>query len=92
MAAAAPDAQGVIRVHSEGYAPVEVRLDDLSIQPGETATSAALIRGVCARLVELGYQVGGFDAVLSSRVPKGSGLSSSAAYEVLIGHDPQPPL
>jgi galactokinase len=84
VAAAAPNAEGVIRLHSEGYEPAVVRLDDLSIQPAETATSAALIRGVCARLVELGYGVGGFEAVLSSGVPKGSGLSSSAAYEVLV--------
>ncbi len=84
VAAAAPNDQGLIRLHSEGYPPTVVSLDDLSIHPAETATSAALVRGICARLVELGFRVGGFDAVLSSRVPKGSGLSSSAAYEVLV--------
>jgi galactokinase len=42
------------------------------------------VRGICARLKELGYTIGGFDACVTSRVPKGSGLSSSAAFEVLI--------
>jgi galactokinase len=84
VAAAAPNSRSVICVHSEGYTPIEVHLDDLSVKESETATSAALVRGICARLVKLDHCIGGFDAVLSSRVPKGSGLSSSAAYEVLI--------
>jgi galactokinase len=44
-----------------------------------------LVRGICARLKEFGYQIGGFNACIDGRVPKGSGLSSSASFEVLIG-------
>ena len=47
-------------------------------------SSAALLRGVCARCKELGYKIGGFEAFTMTRVLKGSGLSSSAAFEVLI--------
>ena len=47
-------------------------------------TSAALLRGICARCVQLGYKVGGFEAYTITRVLKGSGLSSSAAFEVLV--------
>ncbi len=48
-------------------------------------TSRALIRGICARYQQLGYTVGGFDAYTTSNVLTGSGLSSSAAFEVLVG-------
>jgi galactokinase len=61
-----------------------VDLDDLSARPEERETSSALIRGVAARMKALGYEIGGFDAVVDSTVFKGSGLSSSAAFEVLI--------
>ena len=53
---------------------------------GETNTAAALIRGVAARFIQLGYPVSGFDAYTTSSVLKGSGLSSSAAFEVLLGN------
>jgi len=75
---------GVIRVLSEGYPPFAIRMDELEPIDAERLTSAALVRGVCARIKQLGYAIGGFDAALSGRVPKGSGLSSSAAFEVLI--------
>jgi galactokinase len=84
IAVAAKRTDQVIHLTSEGYQPETISLDDLSVQDKEKFTSAALIRGVCARMKELGSAIGGFDAVLISRVPKGSGLSSSAAYEVLI--------
>ena len=61
-----------------------IDLSDLSIKPEEEGTSASLIRGICARCVELGYKVGGFEAYTITRVLKGSGLSSSAAFEVLV--------
>ena len=61
-----------------------IDLSDLSINPEEEGTSASLIRGICARCVELGYKVGGFEAYTITRVLKGSGLSSSAAFEVLV--------
>lgn len=75
----------VIRVCSEGYGTVEVSLQDLSPMPRETGTSAALVRGVAAGMAEYGLAVKGFDAFVTSGVPAGSGLSSSAAYEVLLG-------
>lgn len=84
LAVATRSENEIIQVASEGYPPETIILDDLSPQEKEKFTSPALIRGVCARMKELGYPVGGFDAVITSRVPKGSGLSSSAAYEVLI--------
>ena len=85
MACAAPNGQNVIRIRSEGYPMLEVGLDDLLPRADEAGTSAALVRGVAARITQLGYTVGGFDACVTSDVLSGSGLSSSAAYEVLIG-------
>ena len=85
IAAAAPNGTSVIRIKSEGYPDVEVDLTQLSPKSDELGTSAALIRGIAARFAESGYQISGFDAAISSQVPGGSGLSSSAAYEVLIG-------
>ena len=76
---------GIIRVNSEGYEPLVIDTADLSVIDSEAGTSAALIRGVCGRFNELGYKYGGFNAAVTSRVLSGSGLSSSAAYEVLIG-------
>ena len=83
MVAAGND-EGVIRIYSEGYSPSVVSLAELDPVEEEKYTAASLIRGVCARFKQLDFKAGGFDAVASSRVPKGSGLSSSAAYEVLI--------
>lgn len=85
LAVAAPKAGGRIRLESRGYDRQEVDLRDLSVQAREKGTTAALLRGMAARLRELGHAVGGFDAYVSSAVPAGSGLSSSAAMEVLIG-------
>ena len=75
----------IIRVSSEGYAPVEIDLRDLSIHEEEKNTTAALIRGVAASFAKRGAQLQGFDAKVRSTVLPGSGLSSSAAFEVLIG-------
>ena len=87
LAAAAPNDSGVIRVLSQGYPMTEVALCQLTPQAEEVNTSAALIRGVAARMSELGCDLEGkgLDVYMTSTVPKGSGLSSSAAYEVLIG-------
>ena len=74
-----------IRVVSEGYAPVQIRLDELEMRPEERNTTAALIRGVAARFAQLGAKLRGFNASVSSTVLPGSGLSSSAAFEVLMG-------
>ncbi|MGE5557465.1 MAG: galactokinase [Bacillota bacterium] len=85
VAAAAVTESGVITVRSEGHPTVEVNVEQLSPVRDERYTSTALVRGVAARFKEMGHRIGGFDAVLASRVPKGSGLSSSAAFEVLVG-------
>lgn len=74
-----------IRVDSEGYKPVEIDLNDLSVKESEKNTTAALIRGVAAAFARRGYKLAGFDAKVKSTVLPGSGLSSSAAFEVLIG-------
>jgi galactokinase len=85
VAVAGPTDTQIIRIESAGYPKFEVDLSVLKPDPGEKYTSAALVRGICARLKELGYQIGGFDACIDGGVPKGSGLSSSASFEVLIG-------
>ena len=75
----------VIRIQSKGYPLSVVDLANLTPVEAEINSTPALIRGVAARFVELGCQVQGFDAYCESTVLPGSGLSSSAAYEVLIG-------
>lgn len=84
VAAVTKSADGVIVVDSEGYRPITVDTADLSVREDELGTTAALIRGVAARMTELGYKVGGFHAAVTSNVLRGSGLSSSAAFEVLM--------
>ena len=74
-----------IRILSEGWPMCQVSLADLSVREEDFGTTPALIRGVAARFVQLGCAVQGFDAYVTSTVLPGSGLSSSAAYEVLIG-------
>lgn len=84
VAAVSPRADDVVRVFSDGYPTVELNLSDLAMRPGERGATAALVRGVAARMRELGFALGGFDAAVTSSVRGGSGLSSSAAFEVLI--------
>ena len=85
LAVAAPNGTALVRIHSEGYPVLTVDLSSLSPAEDERETSAALVRGVAARMAELGQVPAGFDAYVCSSVPAGSGLSSSAAYEVLVG-------
>lgn len=85
IAAAAKNDDNVVRVKSEGYPMDVVDLSDLSVQPSELGHSPALVRGVCQGFLNYGYKIGGFDAATASCVLSGSGLSSSAAYEVLVG-------
>lgn len=73
-----------IRFFSEGYDPVEIDLSDLSVRPEEAGTTAALIRGTAAGMQQAGYRIGGFEAAVTSTVAGGSGLSSSAALEVML--------
>ena len=75
----------VICVRSEGYPETVVELDDLNLREEEKNTTAALIRGVAAAFVQRGARLKGFDAEVHSTVLPGSGLSSSAAFEVLMG-------
>ena len=74
-----------IRIQSKGYPLSVVDLENLTPVEAEINSTPALIRGVAARFVQMGCQVEGFDASCESTVLPGSGLSSSAAYEVLIG-------
>ena len=75
----------IVTLYSEGYdKPFCVDVSDLSVHLDEKETTFALIRGVAACLKEEGYRVGGFEACVTSTVLSGSGLSSSAAFEVLL--------
>ena len=85
IAVAAFHNEGVIRLKSAGHSPNHVNLSDLSVQKKEMGSSSALIRGIASRFHEMGVQTSGFDAYTTSDVLSGSGLSSSAAFEVLIG-------
>ena len=76
---------GVIRIKSENYPGDTVDLSVLVPQEKEHEKSVALVRGVAARFVQLGYKVGGLNAVTVNNVLKGSGMSSSASFEVLVG-------
>lgn len=84
-AAAAPNGLSCIRIHSEGFDDFTVDLNDLSARKEEQGTSAALVRGIAAGFAEKGHPFCGFDAAITSSVLPGSGLSSSASFEVLIG-------
>ena len=76
---------GIVRIKSEGYPMDTVEISDLSPREEEKNKAISLIRGTLARFAALGYKIGGFDAYTTSNVLKGSGLSSSAAFEVLVG-------
>ncbi|MHB8961674.1 MAG: galactokinase [Saccharofermentanales bacterium] len=85
IAFAVPVSGNIIRVKSEGHEDFDIiDLSDLTPRSDEVNTSAALIRGVAAGFADRGYAIGGFDAYTASNVPKGSGLSSSAAFEILV--------
>jgi galactokinase len=85
IAVAASNGSNVIRIKSAGYPEFQVDLSDLEIDESNFYTSGSLVKGICARMKENGYQTGGFNACIEGRVPKGSGLSSSASFEVLVG-------
>lgn len=83
LAAVSARKDTLVHVHSEGYPAMTIDLADLAQREEEKGTTAALIRGVAARMNALGCKIGGFDAAIHSTVASGSGLSSSAAFEVL---------
>ena len=85
VAAVRVNGTDTIRILSQGYPLCEVDVKELTPRADEINTTLALIRGVAARFAQLGCKVQGFDAYCESTVLPGSGLSSSAAYEVLIG-------
>ena len=84
-AEAVPCDELAVTVESEGFAPFTVGLGSLDRVAEETGTSAALVRGVAAQLAAAGAQPGGFVLKASSTIPTGGGLSSSAAFELLMG-------
>ena len=85
LACAAPNGSQMVNIYSEGYGLICVDCQDLYPRQAEVNTTAAIIRGILAKIEEAGYSVRGFDAYVISDVPGGSGLSSSACFEVLLG-------
>ena len=86
IAVVAKSESATVRLRSEGFSKEDVvDIGDLAVHPEEEGRSSALIRGVAAGIAEAGGQIGGFDAFTTSDVLKGSGLSSSAAFEVCLG-------
>ena len=86
IAVAAPNGENVIRLKSEGFPMDVVELDDLEIHPEEYNRSVSILRGIAAWFARQGCKLEGFNAYTVSNVFKGSGLSSSAALEVLLGN------
>lgn len=86
IAAASPNFKDEIVIYSESYSkPFVVSLKKLNALPGERFSTLALVRGIAFGLKKRGYSIGGFNAYIMSDVLRGSGLSSSASIEVLIG-------
>lgn len=85
IAAARPNGTNTVRIQSKNYPLDVIELDDLEIHEEQYDKAISLIRGVIRKFVDIGYEVKGFDAYTVSNVLKGSGMSSSAAFEVLIG-------
>ena len=79
-----PNGTDAINLLSEGFGEVSVGLDDLAPREEERTTTAALVRGMASLFAERGYEPAGFDAACISEVLGGSGLSSSAAFELLL--------
>lgn len=85
MIAVVSKREGMIKILSDDYDIQAIDINDLEKRDQEVETSEGLIRGVLAKYKELGYHIGGFNAYMTSEVLQGSGLSSSAAFEVMIG-------
>jgi len=83
---AVPNGTSIINIKNEQYGSVSIDIADLKVREEEKETPAALVRGVAAWFSEHGHKIGGFDGEVTSNIPVGSGLSSSAAFEVLIGN------
>jgi galactokinase len=85
LLAACPSKDDIVILKSEGYPPLRIDLSNLEPDPAERGTTASLVRGVARFFKDSGRLIGGFKAIMSSDVPAGSGMSSSACVEVLIG-------
>ncbi len=85
IAVAAPRTDGEVILLADGFGEFSLSLSDLSAREDEKGTSLALLRGVLAGLQNRGFQIGGAELYVTSEVLSGSGLSSSAAFEVLLG-------
>ena len=85
VAVAAKNDEGIVRVKSDGHTMNVVDVSELLPDESEFGHSTAMVRGVVAKIEGMGYQIGGLDCVTASDVIGGSGLSSSAAFEVLLG-------
>lgn len=85
LGAAARNDTNQIHLQSEGYGSIQVDLADTEMNRSEYGTSGALLRGIAMQIKQMGYPVSGFNAYVSSQVLSGSGLSSSAAFEVWVG-------
>ena len=86
IAVVSPREDGVVKVLSDNYDIPAIDLSDLNLNENEKESSQALIRGVAAKIAEDGGKIGGFDGFMTSDVLQGSGLSSSAAFEVMVGN------
>ncbi|MDR1688394.1 MAG: galactokinase [Clostridiales bacterium] len=83
---AKPNGTNIVKINSDGFGESAANLESLAVNPEEYGKTSALIRGVAAWFNSHGYKTGGFDAEVYSDVPGGAGLSSSAAFEVMIGN------
>lgn len=86
IAVVAETDDGIIRVQSRGHDLCEVDLNNLEKASCEENSSVALVRGIAAKITSMGYKLRGFNAYTTTKVLRGSGLSSSAAFEVLVSN------
>ena len=84
IAVASKNDTGIVSIKSKGYPMDVISCDELDVDENNFGKSSELIRGILSRFKQLGYHIGGFDATTASKVLSGSGLSSSAAFEVLV--------
>ena len=84
LAFVSPRSDGVISIKAKGFDDIYVELSNLNPLESEKGNSTALVKGVCRKFDDMGYSIGGFDAFTTNDVFKGSGLSSSAAFEIII--------